>query len=381
MKFVSLILKNMVRSKVRSLLTFVAIMISVFIFASLLSLDHGVQRMVQATGGDQVLIVFEKYKACPPYSRLPVHYADQIEQLPHVTAVMPVRFLLSFCGTTTDLVSIHGIEPDRLRRFRELELPDAHYEAFAGERGAAIVGSNIAAKYGWQIGQQVTLPQLRGIGFTVRGIYNAPGSSLEEVVLVDREYLETSINEIGVTTMFLVEVDDPAQLGATGAIIDGMTANYDKQTKSGPERGFISDQISGFKELVHFSQLVAYAALLMLLAAVANSVSMSVRERLRETAVMKLLGFDRRLVARLILVETALLGLTAALVGVGCAWLVVTLGHVSISVEGFTLYPTLTWRIATGAVAVGLILTTVATYLPALSNARRPIIDALRGVD
>ena len=57
------------------------------------------------------------------------------------------------------------------------------------------------------------------------------------------------------------------------------------------------------------------------------------------------------------------------------------MGHVSISVEGFTLYPTLTWRIATGAVAVGLILTTVATYLPALSNARRPIIDALRGVD
>lgn len=381
MKFVALILRNLIRSKVRSGLTFVAIMISVFIFSSLLSLDNGVQQMIAATGGEQILIVFEKYKACPPYSRLPVHYADQIEQLPHVSSVMPVRFLLSFCGTTTDLVSVHGVAPDRLRRFRALALPDEQYEAFAAERGAAIVGCNIAAKYGWQVGQQVTLPQLRGIGFTVRGIFSAPGSSLEEVVLVDREYLETSINEIGVTTMFLVEVDDPAFVGSTGAAIDEMTANFDKQTKSGPERGFISDQISGFKELVRFSQLVAYAALLMLLAAVANSVSMSVRERLREVAVMKLLGFDSRLVARLILAESALLGLTAAIAGVGIAWLTVELGHVAISVEGFTMYPTLTWRIALGALAVGLILTTVATYFPALGNARRPIVDALRGVD
>jgi len=381
MKLIVLILRNLIRSKVRSALTFIAIAISVFILAALLSLDRGVQRMIEVTGGDQILIVFEKYKACPPYSRLPVHYADQIEQLPHVTAVMPVRFLLSFCGTTTDLVSVHGVEPDLLRSFRTLELPEEHYQAFASERGAAIVGRNIAAKYGWQVGQQVSLPQLKGIGFTVRGVFDSPGSSLEEVVLVDREYLETTINEIGVTTMLLVEVDSPDHLDETGALIDELTANYDKQTKSGPEKGFIADQISGFKELVRFSQLVAYAALLMLLTAVANSVSMSVRERLREMAVMKLLGFDSRQVATLIMIETTALGLAAALVGVGAAWAVVEMGHVAISVEGFTMYPTLTWRIGLRALAAGLILTTVASYLPALGNARRPIIEALRGVD
>ena len=381
MKLLVLISRNMIRSKVRSLLTFTAIGISVFIFAALLSLDRGVQRMIESTGGGQILIVFEKYKACPPYSRLPVHYADRIEQLPHVTAVMPVRFLLSFCGTTTDLVSVHGIEPDRLRRFRALELPEAQYQAFASERGAAIVGRSIAAKYGWRVGQQVTLPQLKGVGFTVRGIFDSSGSSLEEVVLVDREYLETTINEIGVTTMFLVAVDDPAYLEETGAAIDALTATSDIQTQSGPERGFISDQISGFKALVRFSQLVAYAALLMLLASVANSVSMSVRERLREMAVMKLLGFDSRQVAHLMVVETAALGLAAALAGVGAAWLAVELGHVGISVEGYTMYPTLTWRIGLGALAVGVILTTLATWLPASGNARRPIVEALRGVD
>jgi len=380
-RFLVLIIRNIFRSKVRSSLTFIAVAISVFIFTALLSLDHGVQRMIQATGGDRVLIVFEKYKACPPYSRLPVHYAEQIAALPHVTTVMPVRFLLSFCGTTTDLVSVHGVEPDKLRRFHDLELPQEQYAAFAGERGAAIVGRSIATKYGWQVGQQVTLPQLRGIGFTVRGIFTASGSSLEEVVLVDREYLERSIDEVGVATLFMVELDDPAYIASTSAVVDLMTVNFDTQTKSGPERGFIADQISGFKELVRFSQMVAYAALVMLLAAVANSVSMSVRERLRETAVMKLLGFSSMFVTRLILTETALLGLAAALTGVVLAWLVVELGHVSISVEGFTMYPGLTGRIASAALGTGLVLSTVAAFLPARGCSRRSIVEALRGVD
>jgi len=381
MKLLSLIVRNLFRSPVRSTLTFVAVTISIFIFASLLSLDQGVERMIQVTGGDRVLIVFEKYKACPPYSRLPVHYADQIAQIPHVESVMPVKFLLSFCGTTTDLVAVHGIEPDVLRRFRDLGLPAEQYDAFAAERGAAIVGRNVAARYGWRPGQSVTLPQLRGISFTVRGVFSAPGSSLEEVVLVDREYLETSIDEVGVATLFMVEVDDPAYIGATAAAIDLMTANYDKQTQSGPERGFIADQISGFGELVRFAQLVAYAALIMLLAAVANSVSMSVRERLRETALMKLLGFDSDMVIRLILTESAILGATAAVIGIGVAWLVVDLGHLSISVEGFTMYPTLTWQIAAGALVIGLILTTAGAYFPARGCSKRSIVDALRGVD
>ncbi len=381
MKFLVLIVRNIFRAKVRSALTFIAVSVSIFIFAALLSLDNGVQRMIQATGGNNVLIVFEKYKACPPYSRLPVHYADQIAELPHVTAVMPVRFLLSFCGTTIDLVAVHGIEPDKLRRFHDLDLPDEHYAAFARERGSAIVGRSIAEKYGWEVGQQVTLPQLRGIGFTVRGIFGASGNSLEEVVLVDREYLERSIDEVGVATMFMVEVDDPAFIPSTSAVIDLMTANFDTQTKSGPERGFISDQIAGFKELVGFAQLVAYAALVMLLAAVANSVSMSVRERLRETAVMKLLGYDSAVVRTLILTETGLVGLAAAMTGVVVAWAVVDLAGVSISVEGFTMYPTLTGRIALAALVIGPVLSALAAYLPARGCARRPIVEALRGVD
>jgi putative ABC transport system permease protein len=87
--------RNLMRRPLRTALTMLTVMAAVLVFACLLAIDRGVGRMVEQTGDDAVIIVFERYKACPPYSRLPVHYADQIGQVPGVRDVMPVRFLLS----------------------------------------------------------------------------------------------------------------------------------------------------------------------------------------------------------------------------------------------------------------------------------------------
>ena len=156
MRLLRLAARNVLRTPARTILTMMGVAASIFIFSALLSLDHGVKRMVEKTGEDLVLTVFERFKACPPYSRLPVHYRDRIAALPHVKEVMAVRFLLSNCQTTTDLVAVHGVEPERFRRFRKVEIPEDQYRAFQGERGAAIVGKAVAEKYGWRVGDQVT---------------------------------------------------------------------------------------------------------------------------------------------------------------------------------------------------------------------------------
>src|SRR5688500_1824300 len=201
-----LIFKNLTRQPLRTALTMLGVAASIFIFATLLSLDRGTQAMVEQSSSATIVTVFEKYKACPPYSKLPVSYADQIAELPHVVAVMPEKFLLSNCKTTTDMIAIHGVEADKLRKFREIEIAEAEYAACAGERGAAIIGSQVAEKYGWAPGDQVTLQQLGGVSFTVRGVYKADGSH-DNLILVDREYLELSTNQIGWVTLFNVLVD------------------------------------------------------------------------------------------------------------------------------------------------------------------------------
>jgi len=298
-----------------------------------------------------------------------------------VELVMPMRFLLSSCGTTTDLVAVHGVEPDLLRELRDFELQAGSYDEFAAEKGAALVGSGAAEKYGWQLGQLVSLPKLKGVSFTVRGVFSAPGDSLEQVVLVDREYLEQSINEIGRVTLFLVKAADPAQVDQVAARIDAVFANYERQTKSGPEKSFIAGQVQSFTELVNFAQLIAWLALALLLAGVANSVSMSVNDRLRELAMFKLVGFTSSQVSNLVLLEFGLLGLAASAAGVGVFLVLLKARHISVSIEGFSLNPALPADMTVITLLTGMLLSLFGTWIAVRPAARRPILTGLKGVD
>lgn len=375
-----LVIRNLRRRPLRTALTGLTVTVAIAVFAALLALDSGVRRMVETTGDDAVIIVFERYKACPPFSRLPVHYRDQIARLDGVRAVMPVRFLLSSCQTVTDLVAIHGIEPDQLRRFRDLQLPEQDYATFAGERGAALVGRQAAARYGWQVGQTVTLAELRGISFVVRGIFTAPGSSLESVILVDREFLEYAIDEVGTVTMFNVQVDRPDLIDDVSRRIDALFGSSSAQTRSGPEKEFIASNVEDFAHLVRFAQVVAWLALILVLAAVANSISMSVRERLREIALLRARGFTPGQALRLICWESAVQSLLAATVGVGVAAVALASGRLAISVEGFTITPYLSPQIVVLALLAGAGLGLVGALWPAHHATRRAIVGALREV-
>jgi putative ABC transport system permease protein len=133
--------------------------------------------------------------------------------------------------------------------------------------------------------------------------------------------------------------------------------------------------------MVHFAQLVAWAALVLLLAAVANSMSMSVRDRLREMAVLKLLGFDSNGAAQLVLAEAMLVSTAGALAGAGLAWLLINRSGIVVSVEGFTIAPMLTPEVVALGASAGLLLGALGAFLPAMSGARLPIVQALREVD
>ncbi len=376
-----LVFRNLMRRPLRTVLTTLTVAAAVLVFVCLLAVDGGVRRMVEETGDDAVIIVFERYKACPPYSRLPVHYADQIAQIPGVQEVMPIRFLLSSCQTTTDLVAIHGIEPDKFRYFRNIKVSDDDYNSFANERGAAMVGRATANRYGWQVGDTVTLQELRGVSFVVRGIFDAPGSSLESVILVDRHFLEYSINQVGVATMFTVLLEDVGHMDEVSREIDTMFANYPAQTRSGPEKSFITGNIEEFMHMVRFSQIVAYLALVLVLVAVSNSISMSVRERLREMALLRTRGFTQGMVVRLILYESVTGAVTASVTGIVLAALILSYGQFAIGVEGYTITPYLSIKIVLLALLAGTFLGFFGSILPAIHGTRQPIVTALREVN
>jgi ABC-type antimicrobial peptide transport system permease subunit len=108
---------------------------------------------------------------------------------------------------------------------------------------------------------------------------------------------------------------------------------------------------------------------------------MSVRDRLREMAIMKLLGFDSERTTRLVLVEAVIASTLAALFGAGLAWLVIARSGFVISVEGFSIVPHLGSEVLAAALFAGILLGALGAFFPATNGARLPIVQALKEVD
>ena len=194
MKFLVFALKSLSRNRVRATLTLLGVSVAMFLFTGVVSLDQGMRRMLANSAGDDTLVVFDKYQGCPPLSKLPTSYEAQVAELSGVSETTPSLFLLSACSRATDLVAVHGIEPEKFRRFRKIDILEEQYRAFSQERGAAIVGEKVALTYGWRIGQAVTLQKLGDISFTVRGIFRAPGRPLAAAAGVSRNRSEARSN-------------------------------------------------------------------------------------------------------------------------------------------------------------------------------------------
>ena len=381
MKFLFFAFKSLSRNPVRTTLTLLGVGVAIFLFTGVVSLDQGMRRMLANSAGDDTLVVFDKYQGCPPLSKLPTSYEAQVAELSGVAETTPTLFLLSACSRATDLVAVHGIEPEKFRRFRKIDIPEEQYRAFSQERGAAIVGEKVARTYGWRIGQAVTLQKLGDISFTVRGIFRAPGSSLENAILVDLDYLQFATNQTGKMTLLLVKVSDPARAGAVAERVDALFSSSASPTKTTPERSFIASAISGVTGIVEFSRWLGYVALGIILVGVGNSLAMTIRDRTREFAILKTLGFRRPQVLRLVIFEAVLSSLLGGALGAGLAWLAVNRSNLSLSVEGFTIAPHVTLELALLAVALAGVLGTVAAVLPAINASRLKIVQALREVD
>lgn len=381
MKFLPFILKSARRNPLRGILTGLGVAVAMFIFTAVFAIDRGLHRTIEHSGGDDVLTVFEKYQGCPPLSKLPSAYQPQIAEISGVADVTSTLFLLSSCATATDLVAVHGIEPTKFRSFHEIQIPDAQYGAFAAERGAALVGERLAGKYGWSVGQAVTLQKLGGISFTIRGIFKAPGNTLENAVLVDIEYLRYSTDQVGVTTHFMARLEDPRQSDAVSERVDKLFSSSSAPTKTTPERAFISSAVSGVVGMIEFSRWLAYIAVAILFVGVANSLSMTVRDRTREIAILKTIGFRRAQVMAIIVSEAVVTSLLGGFLGTLLAFLVINNGSYGLSVEGYTIAP----HVPLALLAVGTVLAAFVGLfgglLPARFGCRLRIVQALREVD
>jgi putative ABC transport system permease protein len=380
-KFLPFIIKSITRNPVRTLLTLVGVAVAIFIFTAVVSLNHGMTRMIQNSAQEDVLVVYDKYQGCPPLSKLPVSHQRQLEELPGVAATSSTLFLLSACSRATDLLAVHGIEPEEFRRFQRIDLPDDQYAEFASERGAAIIGELVARRYGWRIGQTVSVVELGDITFTVRGIFRAPGNSLENAILVDLEYLQFATDQTGRITLIYVKPLEAKEGAALAGRIDALFSSSATPTKTTPERAFVVSSISGVTGIIEFSRWLGYVALGMILLGVGNSLSMSVRDRTREIAILKTIGYRRAQLLLLVVSEAMLTSLAGGVVGAAIAWVAVRSSGFHLAVEGFTFVPHVSVWLMAAAIGLAALAGAAAGFIPSLSASRTRIVTALQEID
>ena len=155
-------------------------------------------------------------------------------------------------------------------------------------------------------------------------------------------------------------------------------ASSTSPTRTAAERAFLDAAVSSLAGLVEFTALLGYGALGLVALGVGNSLSMSIRDRTREMAILKTVGFRRPQILRLLLVEAVVCGLAGGLLGAGAAWAVISGTHFQLSVEGFSFAPWISLDLVAESLAFAGLLSAGAGYFPARRVAHLKVAAALR---
>lgn len=380
-RYLPLILKNCWRNRRRTLLTIASIGVSMCLLGVMIAMFHAMY-LSDATP-DQALRVVTRNRISLTVV-MPQAYQAHIQQIPGVRQVMISQW---FGGTYIDakhFFARFAIEPEKLfTMYGETKIPDDQRKAFERDRTACVVSRDLADKYHFHVGDRITLVGDIFPGdfeFTIRGIFDSPRPG--EVLYFNRDYLEQSMPERrrGTAGMFVIKIDDPSNATRIAEAIDNEYRNATVQTKTETEQAFSLSFVSLIGNVKMFLVAISAAVMFTILLVSANTMAMSVRERVREIGVLKTLGFSPRAILGMILGEAVAISLIGGTIGfllsTGLA------SGVSKAAAGF-LPPVPPFQ---PAVAAACILTAAAiglasSLVPAMGASRIPIVDALRSTD
>lgn len=375
MKFLSLILKNIARSPRRSVLMTAGIAVAVFVITALLTVEAGFSALI-GSAENTLLNVREKGLACPVSSRVYDSYLATIARFPAVRAATGVLRGLYTYQDKENLVVVSGVDYDAFRSVKDVRLVEGSEQAFAARPDAALVGRPLAVQHGWKVGETVTLLEDR-LTFLVAGIFAAPDKSYETGVLMHKDYLARVKRDEGKSTFFVVRLADSTALPSISKAIDDEFANAPKPTKTQSERAARERELQDFREIRRMLGLMVIAAVVVSIFGAANSVSMSVRERTREVAILRSLGLRREHILQILIGESVLVSFGGGAIGAGPAALLMATDRTMGGMIPLAFRPSVLAVAAAVSVAIGL----VGAVLPAVRATRLPIVQALKLAD
>jgi len=179
----------------------------------------------------------------------------------------------------------------------------------------------------------------------------------------------------GTVDRFLVRIKDPNRATQTSRAIDRLFANSGAPTRTGSEKSAFQSGTRSIGDVGFFTRAVVAAVLFMLLFLTGNTMMQSVRERIPEFAVLKTLGYSDSIVLTLVLAESAVLCLLAAVAGLVIAKFgIPRISDIAPDMGQLLLMP---WSALLSGLGLALFVGFAAGVIPALRAKRLSIVNAL----
>jgi putative ABC transport system permease protein len=267
--------------------------------------------------------------------------------------------------------------------YPEILLTPDERKAFLEDRTGCIVGDGLARRYGFKVGDKITLQVgipvygTQDYDFTIRAIYRSGGAAVDnQSMLFHWKYVDERSLEKGQVGWYVIQVAHPDQATQVAMAIDQKFANSPYETKTDTERAFQSSFVSMFGNLNLLLGSIALAVVITTLFVAANTMAMSVRERTTEIAVMRTLGFPSATIFLLIAGEALLMAVVGGVIGVTLARVIVNPDFMQAGafIPVFGVNNTNTAM----AVLLSVVIGVVAGFIPATMASRLKIVDALR---
>jgi putative ABC transport system permease protein len=380
-KYLILIRAGLLRKKARTVLTMASIIVAFLLFGLLQGVNQDIKHGLSG-GIDGRLWTSSRVGVL---SSLPISLMNRIGAVDGVRAIAHVSFFGGYFRDARNAIPALAANIDQLAAvYPELNISQAQIDAMKATRAGALVGRPLAAKYGWKVGDKIPLgttlwTNIEGSNhwtFDIVGIFDAApkyaATSLGNGFWFNYDYFdEARRSDRHRTHQFIIQIDSPSRATAISSAIDKLFENSSDETRTQTESAAIQSQIKQLADIDFIANSIVGAVMFTLLFLTANTMMQSVRERIPELAVLKTLGFSSGTVCALVLVESLLLCLSAALIGL-------LLSAVALKVVGAALGTgVLPPAVIFGGVAMAASLAVLSGLPPAMRAQRLNIVDAL----
>jgi putative ABC transport system permease protein len=376
------VIRNAFRNKRRLALSVSSVAASLFLLITLQVALRELTNPINDEGSSLRIIVRNKVSLAQP---LPARQLQVLDRIPGIVAVSPFSFyggLYKGDEKFTSFAQLAVDPPRTLPLIADAKIPKEQIEAWIADRTSCIVGKMTADRYRLKIGDRM---QFTGqiypcdLELKIAGIYS--GTADDRNVMFHQKYLDESLGNPGTVGTWWVRAASIAEAPLVTDRINKAFANSSAEVRAETERAFVLGFVSMWANIKTLIGGISIVVIFALLLVTVSTMSMAIRERFRELAILKALGFRRRELFAFILAESFGLAMCGAVLGAGGAWVLFHFLNIQKLTNGLFIMFEVTPRMMGLAFSVAALLGVLAALAPMVTVAGTSVVQGLKTLD